>query len=167
MAKSSASERQAFQVALASRPVDRLSGSSPSVTFTAGDGCPVPVRPSFSPNAGTHTCPYPVTISSPQEPDAKIYFTSDGSTPTEQSSRYTVPVTVSAAEKLQAIAVANGIPSFVATATYACAPPAICPAGQHCCKMGDNGRCINCEMWVPPSTTLVLQWDMPVHDEIV
>ena len=79
--------------------------------------------PTFSPPAGTYTSPQTVTISDSQA-GAFIYFTTDGSTPARTSALYDGPVTVSATETLQAIAV-QGEPlidefddSLIATATY-------------------------------------------------
>lgn len=74
--------------------------------------------PVISPAAGTYTSAQSVTISD-ANPAATIYYTTDGSTPTTSSTAYSGPITVSATETIQAIAVANGyINSAVASATF-------------------------------------------------
>ena len=74
--------------------------------------------PGFSPAAGTYTATQAVTISDTTS-GAKIYYTTNGSTPTTSSTVYTGPISVSASETLEAIAVASGdTASAAATASY-------------------------------------------------
>jgi hypothetical protein len=74
--------------------------------------------PTFSPGAGTYSGPQSVTISD-ATPGATFFYTINGTTPTTASTKYTGPVTVSASETLQAIAVANGLTnSAVGSAAY-------------------------------------------------
>jgi len=74
--------------------------------------------PTFSPSAGTYNVPQAVTISD-ATPGAKIYYTTNGKTPSTRSALYTSPVTISATTQLQAIAAATGYTnSAVASATY-------------------------------------------------
>lgn len=49
---------------------------------------------------------------------ASIYYTVDGSTPTDQSLEYEEPITLSATTTIKAIAVKNGISSAVASKTF-------------------------------------------------
>jgi len=91
--------------------------------------------PTFSPLAGTYTAAQSVAIADVIS-NAVMYYTTDGTTPTTSSTKYTAPITVSATEKLEAIAVATGnIDSAVASAAYtitapvAVATPTFSPAG--------------------------------------
>jgi hypothetical protein len=63
--------------------------------------------PMFSPVAGTYTGAQTVTIKDATA-GAKIYYTTNGTTPTTASTLYSGPVTVSASEPLEAIAAAAG-----------------------------------------------------------
>ena len=72
--------------------------------------------PTFSPAAGTYTSAQSVTISDATS-GATIYYTTNGTTPTTSSTKYTGPITVSSTETLEAIAVATG-DSAVASAAY-------------------------------------------------
>lgn len=75
-------------------------------------------KPTFSPAAGRYTEAQTVTISCATEGVA-IYYTTDGSTPTASSTRYTSPITIEETTTLKAIAVsADGEESLVATAKY-------------------------------------------------
>ena len=74
--------------------------------------------PSFSPPAGIYNAPQPVTMST-TTPNASIYYTTDGSTPTTSSTKYTGPVSVGTTETLSAIAAASGLSnSPVTTRVY-------------------------------------------------
>lgn len=81
--------------------------------------------PSFSPVAGTYTESQSVTIDCTTD-GAKIYYTIDGTDPTETSSVYSSPITVSETTTIKAIATADGYNnSSVATATYNIVQPLI------------------------------------------
>jgi len=74
--------------------------------------------PTFSPVAGTYTSPQSVTIKDATA-GATIYYTTNGTTPTISSSKYTAAITVQATETLKAIATATGYSqSAVAAATF-------------------------------------------------
>src|SRR6201999_455863 len=92
----------------------------------SGTGTPAPFAPTptFSVAAGTYTTVQPVTISDTVA-TAAIHYTTDGSTPTSASTLYTGPVTVSASETINAIAIAAGYQnSAVGTAAYVINLPA-------------------------------------------
>jgi hypothetical protein len=74
--------------------------------------------PVFNPPAGTYTGAQTVAITSPTT-GAVIYYTTDGSTPTTASTKYSGAINVAAAETIKAIATAAGYtPSPVASAAY-------------------------------------------------
>jgi hypothetical protein len=88
---------------------------------------PVAASPVFSPGAGIYKANQAVTLTDAVAGSA-IYYTTDGSTPTTSSTRYTGPVTVSANETISAIAAAtNYTNSAVSSAAYVIAPPAPAP----------------------------------------
>ncbi len=83
--------------------------------------------PQFLPSAGTYTSAQNVTISD-TTPGAVIYYTTNGTTPTTSSTKYTGAIAVSSSETLAAIAVAPGYSqSALATAVYTIAFPASTP----------------------------------------
>jgi hypothetical protein len=91
------------------------SSATLNVTITPLVTTPAPV---FAPLAGTYTAGQEVTLSDPNSA-AKIYYTTNGTTPTTSSSKYTGAIKVSATETIKAIAVAPGYtPSGVGSAKY-------------------------------------------------
>jgi hypothetical protein len=91
------------------------------------------VPPTFTPVAGTYSAAQAVTLNTTTYPYAAIYYTTDGSTPTTNSTKYQIPqpmsaqdtgalidITVSATSTIKAIAVAPGYssPSAVSSASY-------------------------------------------------
>ena len=76
-----------------------------------------PATPTFSPEAGTYTSVQTVEISCKTE-GATIYYTTDGTEPTAQSTPFTEPITVNADMTIKAIAVKDDMSSDVATAAY-------------------------------------------------
>jgi hypothetical protein len=89
--------------------------SSPTVSLT---GLAAAATPTLTPAAGTYALAQKVTITDTTK-GAVIYFTTDGTTPTTGSAKYTAAIAVNASETIQAIAVASGFgESKVATAKY-------------------------------------------------
>ena len=89
----------------------------------SGTTAPPAAQPNFSPRGGAYAAVQTVTISD-QTPGATIYYTTDGITPTTNSTVYTGPITVSTPVTVEAIATASGYsPSVVAGIIYLSAPP--------------------------------------------
>jgi hypothetical protein len=63
--------------------------------------------PSFSPPAGTYSTAQSVAITD-STPNASIYYTTNGTTPSTGSTLYTGPIQVAASETLEAVALAPG-----------------------------------------------------------
>jgi hypothetical protein len=83
--------------------------------------------PAFSVAAGTYASAQTVSITAATA-GSNIYFTTNGSTPTASSTRYTGAITVGASETLQAIAVASNYNnSAVVKAAYTIMTPAAAP----------------------------------------
>jgi N-acetylneuraminic acid mutarotase len=95
---------------------------SASVTVTTAAPAP-----SFSPAAGSYLSAQTVAITD-SNPNALIYYTTDGTTPTASSTLYAAPISVAATETLQAIAVVQGdTNSAVASASYTIHGPLTTP----------------------------------------
>ena len=106
--------------ALGGRKSVGLAGSGVKETAAAA-------APAFSLSSGTYASPQAVTISDATS-GATIYYTTNGSTPTTSSTKYSGAISVSSTETLEAIATAGGYStSAVASATYTIDPPAATP----------------------------------------
>jgi hypothetical protein len=89
-----------------------------SGVYTIATGKPGAIAaPTFDPPAGTYTEEQNVTISSATE-GATIYYTMDGTDPTDQSPVYSAPVVISKSTTLKAIAVKDEESSIVSEALY-------------------------------------------------
>ena len=86
------------------------------ITVTVGEAGLA--APAFSPAAGTYYDPIQVSITCPTQ-GAKIYYTTNGSTPTTSSTQYTAPFTLSANTTVKAISAKDGETSDVVEAVYA------------------------------------------------
>ena len=92
------------------------SGSSGNGSGNSGGSQQATVAaPSFSGNT-QFTESTQVTMSGPA--GASIFYTVDGSTPTDQSLEYEEPITLSATTTVKAIAIKDGISSAVTSRTY-------------------------------------------------
>ncbi len=85
--------------------------------FAGGAGEMV-AMPTFDPAPGTYDDPVNVSLAS-ETANATIYYTLDGSDPTDASTMYTGPISVNESTTIKAIAYADGLDeSFVATGAY-------------------------------------------------
>lgn len=89
-------------------------GKKNSTDITTG----VSPQPVFSDISLYHTAAFPVTISC-DDPNAEIYYTTDGDEPSLDSTRYTAPIEINANTPLRAISYVSGKRvSEITTATY-------------------------------------------------
>ncbi len=87
-------------------------------THTFNPGAPIAATPVFTPAAGVYTTTQNVTITCATA-GASIYYTTNGTEPTNASTLYAGPISVSSTTTLKAIAYATGYTnSSVATANY-------------------------------------------------
>jgi hypothetical protein len=88
------------------------------ITVGSGGTTPTAASPAFSPSGGGYKSAQSVTLSD-ATPGATIYYTTDGTTPTASSTRYSSAIPVDKSEAIGAIAVAPGYAkSTMAGATY-------------------------------------------------
>jgi hypothetical protein len=97
--------------------------TSPVSSATYTISTPTAATPTFTPAAGTYTSAQSVTLADTTS-GASIYYTTDGTTPTTASARYSAAITVSATTTIKAIAAAAGFTnSAVSSATYTISAP--------------------------------------------
>ena len=93
-------------------------GTSAITTGTYTFSFPAAAQPTFSPYPGTYTGQQTVTFSD-TTPGVKIYYTTNGTTPTTSSTQYTGPITVSTNTTINAFAAGVGYtPSLVSSGSY-------------------------------------------------
>jgi len=93
-----------------------VSGNAPSSMASATYVITPPAAaPTYSPVAGSYTSAQTVSFAD-ATPGATYYYTTNGAVPTTSSTLYTGPITVSASETVEAIAVAPGYSSSAASA---------------------------------------------------
>jgi hypothetical protein len=84
---------------------------------------PVAAAPTFSLPGGTYSRAQTVALYD-SAPDATIYYTINGTTPTKASAVYTSPIMITKSQTVKALATAPGYSaSKIASATYEIAPP--------------------------------------------
>jgi hypothetical protein len=110
------------RIALALVAATAFAAASVSASTPRGVAPDVKVVPPFNPptltpKAGTYTAPQTVTIADGVT-GAVFYYTTNGTTPTAASTRYTGPISVSKTETIRVIAVASGRTSTVGTNVY-------------------------------------------------
>jgi len=126
---------------------------------------PVPPALSVSPSGGTYYTPQTVTLST--NTDASIYYTTDNSAPTKNSTLYTIPLVISTSQTLRAIAYNTTTQLYSAEATHSYtissyqAPIKVrfkVPAGWTACKVYSwDANATLTAGW--PGTTMTLEVD--------
>jgi len=107
-----------------------------TIAFTDA-GAPVAAAPQFSPTGGRYDRPVTVKITD-RMPEAAIFYTTDGTVPTSNSTLYIGPITVGASEILKAMTmVAGDANSAVVTADY-CILSAYDSKGSPCQHLDSN-----------------------------
>jgi methionine-rich copper-binding protein CopC len=92
------------------------------VTLTVSSSTATPV-PTFNPPGGSYSSNQSISLADTNG-DAVIYYTTDGSTPTTSSARYSKPLLVTATQTVKAIAISPAFAqSAVASATYTITAP--------------------------------------------
>ena len=94
--------------------VNRVSGAVSTGAFTISGAVATPV---ISLASGAYTSPQPIVITD-ATPDATIYYTTNGATPTSSATVYTGPIQLRASETLKAAGISGTIASATASATY-------------------------------------------------
>jgi len=108
----------------ASETIKAVSANRAGISSPGSNGYTITgsaATPVFSLAPGTYGTPQTFTITSPT-PDASVYVTTDGTTPTAASSLVTGVLQLDKSETLKAIAIAGSSSSGVATAAYTIAP---------------------------------------------
>lgn len=124
-----------------------------AVTFSAMPQAPA--APTCSPVSGTYETEQTVTISC-ATPGATIYYTTDNSTPTTSSTRYTGPITVSSSLNIRSVAYLGGVASSVSMCFYTIAAS---PASNTITIIGDATDVIAMRLGtITPGTTVSVDW---------
>lgn len=94
-------------------------GSNQTTQGATGENQQVVALPSYSLNEGSYTASQKVEINKPSGEEIKVYFTIDGTEPTDKSSRYENAIVLNTTTTLKSIAIdKNGNKSGIKTAAY-------------------------------------------------
>lgn len=108
--------------------------------------------PQFSLSSGPYLKAQTVRITD-TTPDAAIYYTTNGDTPTTSSEKYTEPIEISESETIKAIAEAKGLTnSAIATAVYEIDEPAAKPVFSEPGKTYTSAQTVKLSDATPEST---------------
>jgi hypothetical protein len=126
MAAQQAGQQASWNMQMASQAAQNMMNAQDSSSFfnyrwpfeSRDHRPPDPAPPAFSVGSGTYSSPVTLTINSSND-DVNIYYTTDGWTPTEYSTRYSGPIMIDSSATVQAIAVSPwGRRSTVSEAVY-------------------------------------------------
>jgi parallel beta-helix repeat protein len=120
---------------------------------------PVVTAPKITPSGGNFTGSASVTMSTPTA-NSSIYYTTDGSTPSQSSTPYTGPMTVTANATIKARAFRSGYnPSTVTSAPFLISPASLLPqttgTAYYVAKSGSNSNsCTRARSMSTPKLTV-------------
>jgi hypothetical protein len=139
------------------------SHADPSKTAAAAVAVSVPPQaaaPTFSPAAGTYTSSVAVTLALATG-GAVIRYTTDGSTPSASSTRYTAPFTLTATTTVRALAQATGYrDSTVSSATYAITTPSVAVAVTPTTASAVSGEVLAFTATVTGTSNTAVTWSV-------
>ena len=97
--------------------VKSIGGINGVTTESSQGGAAAVAAPTADPAAGEVTSGTTIALTTTTK-DATIYYTTDGKTPTESSTKYSAPIAITQDTVIKAIAVKDGVSSLVVTFTY-------------------------------------------------
>jgi outer membrane protein OmpA-like peptidoglycan-associated protein len=142
----------------APRPAPVAAASAPSAKPAP------PASATFHPAGGTFTSAQRVALAT-DSPGAAIHYTTDGSTPTASSQRYTDPIAVEKTTKVRALVTASDAPpSDVSEAEYVIAPPP--PVSSARVKVTERKLELLEKVYFDTSRTSIKKTSLPLLDEV-
>jgi len=126
---------------------------SSSLLLLLSVGCVTP-PPKIAPPAGIYACPRTITLSDAKS-ETQIYYTTDGTTPSSSSSKYSAPFPLNATGKIQAIAQSGGKASASTSADFGCAM-----------TRAEFAVLLQQEFSLPPPVGKYVYQDVPSNDRV-
>jgi outer membrane protein OmpA-like peptidoglycan-associated protein len=148
-------------------PVAAAPAPAPQPAPVVAAPAPRPAAPAsatFDPAAGTFASTQRVALAT-ESPGAAIHYTTDGSTPTASSPRYTGPIPVDRTTNVRAVVIATDAPpSGVTEAQYVIAPPP--PVSSARVKVTEKKLELLEKVYFDTSRTSIKKTSLPLLDEV-
>ncbi|MDE7149668.1 MAG: chitobiase/beta-hexosaminidase C-terminal domain-containing protein, partial [Bacteroidales bacterium] len=106
-----------YRLQLYNEFIDQNNSATPLIVYYDLTVVDSVVRPQFSIPSGAVLPDAELVLSTPT-PDARIYYTTDGSEPNETALSYTAPIRITEAVTIKAVAIQDTFKSHIAIATY-------------------------------------------------
>jgi outer membrane protein OmpA-like peptidoglycan-associated protein len=136
----------------------------PAPVAAAPAPSPQPSPATFDPAPGTFTAAQRVALAT-ETPGAAIHYTTDGSTPTASSPRYTGPIAIDRTSSVRAVVIATDAPpSGVSEAAYVIAPPP--PVSSARVKVTEKKLELLEKVYFDTSRTSIKKTSLPLLDEV-